>query len=91
LHAELPQIELHNLNGTNAIELDYSAHALIGALKGLASGGAGSGVLENIEDYNALHHCMLDLSGSTNQMSFAGSVAEKFGEDVDKGSSRVFC
>jgi hypothetical protein len=71
--------------------LDYSAHALIRALKVSASGGAGGGTLENIEEYNALFHTLLDLSGSKNQMSFAGSVAEGFGEDIDGGSSQFFC
>jgi hypothetical protein len=62
------KFELHNLDetDTNKVVLDYSAHALIPALKVSASGGAGGGVLENIEEYNALYHTLLDLSGSTN-------------------------
>jgi hypothetical protein len=87
------KFELHNLDetDTNKVVLDYSAHALIRALKVSASGGAGGGVLEIIEEYNALYHTLLDLSGSTNHMSFAGSVAEGFGEDVEGGSSQVVC
>jgi hypothetical protein len=87
------KFELANLDetATNKVVLDYSAHALIRALKVSARGSAGGGMLENIEEYNALYHTLLDLSGSTKQMSFAGSVAEEFGEDVDGGSSQVFC
>jgi hypothetical protein len=47
--------------------------------------------LENIEEYNALFHTLLDISGTNDQMGYGGSVGEGFGEDVDGGSSRVFC
>jgi hypothetical protein len=87
------KFELHNLDGTaaNKIKLDYSAHALIRALKVSASGGAGGGTLENIEEYNALYHTLLDLSGTSGQMNFTGSVAEGFGTELAGGSSQVLC
>jgi hypothetical protein len=87
------KFELRNLDGTaaNKIKLDFSAHALIRALKVSASGGAGGGTLENIEEYNALYHTLLDLSGSSGQMNFTRSVAEGFGTEIQGGTSQIFC
>jgi hypothetical protein len=86
------KFELHNLDGTaaNKFTFDYSAHALIRALKVSAGGGAGGGVLEHIEMYNAFFHTLFDISGPNDQTVYGGSVAEGFGENVDGGSSRVF-
>jgi hypothetical protein len=46
------KFKLHNPDGTaeNKVKFDYYAHALIRALKVSAGGGAGGGVLENIEE-----------------------------------------
>jgi hypothetical protein len=72
---------------------DSSAHSLIRSLKVSTSGGAVSGVLENIEEYNALLNALSDTSVSKDQMTSGISMAEgtTTGGNIFGGNSRVFC
>jgi hypothetical protein len=87
------KFRLQNLDGTaaNKLKLDRSAHAVIRLLKVSASGGAGGGVLEHIEEYNALFHALVDVSGDANQVTYAGTITEGFSQDTNSDASRVLC
>jgi hypothetical protein len=84
---------LQNLDGTAAdkLKLAHSAHAVIRSLKVSASGGAGGGVLEHIEEYNALFHALVDVSGDANQVTYACTIAEGFNQEINGDAPRVFC
>jgi hypothetical protein len=74
------------------LALDKSAHSVFRALKVSASGRAGGGVLENIEEYNnAFVTTLYDLTGSSVQMNYAGTVAEGFNTSLPADSSKSFC
>jgi hypothetical protein len=63
---------LQNVNGTaaNKLKLDNSANAVIRSLKASASGGAGGAVFKYIEEYNAMYHVLLDVSGDANDVAY---------------------
>jgi hypothetical protein len=71
---------LQDFNGTaaNKLKLDNSAHAVIRSLKASASGGAGGAVFKHIEEYNAMYHVLLDVSGDANEVSYACTIAGGF-------------
>jgi hypothetical protein len=72
---------------------DPSAHSLTRSLKVLFPGGAGDGVLDNIEVYNALLHAMSNVSVAQNHLDNGGSVTQDFtnGSTLCGGNCRVFC
>jgi hypothetical protein len=74
------QFRLQNLDGmvANNLKLDHSAHAVIRSLRVSASGGAGGGVLEHIEEFDALYHALVDISGDANQVTYARTIAKGF-------------
>jgi hypothetical protein len=75
------------------LTLDLTAHSLIRSLKVSASRGAGGGVLENVEDYNALLRALSDTNVSQDQRDNGSSVAEgsTTGGNIFGGNSRIFC
>jgi hypothetical protein len=88
------KFKLQNLDASSEIasfKFDYSAHAIIRSLKVSASGGAGGGTLENIEEYNALVHALFDVTGDKIHMETAGTISEGFSREVDAADSRIFC
>jgi hypothetical protein len=89
------KLRLSNTDPDTATELtlDLSAHSLIRSLKVSALGGAGGGVLENIEEYNALLQALSDTSVSQDQRDNSSSVAEgsTTGGNIFGGNSRIFC
>jgi hypothetical protein len=56
--------------------LNNTAHGMFRSLKVPASGGAGGGVLENVEDYNALVQALIDTIDSETQLVLGGSTVE---------------
>jgi hypothetical protein len=76
------KIRLQNLDGTatNKLTLNHSAHAVIRSIKVSASGGADGGVLEHIQEYNALFHALVDVSADANQVTHAYTMALGFNQ-----------
>ena len=87
------KFRLNNLatDVNDAFAMDSTAHGLFRSLKVSASGGAGGGVLENVEEYNALVQALIDTSVSETQLVLGGSIAEGYLQSVNGGASRVFC
>jgi hypothetical protein len=65
------KFRLQNLDSTaaNKLTLDHSAHAVIRSLKVSAS-----------EEYNALFHAFVDVSGDANQVTYGSTIAEGFNQ-----------
>jgi hypothetical protein len=63
---------------SDAFSTDSTAHGLLRSLKVSASGGAVGGVLENVEEYNALVQALIDTSVNETQLVLGGSIGEGY-------------
>jgi hypothetical protein len=71
--------------------MNNTVHGQLRSLKVSPSGGAGGGVLENVEEYNALVLALIDTSVNETQLVLGGSIAEGCLQSFNGGAFRVFC
>ena len=86
------KFKVTNNNTTDAFKLDYSASSFIQSL----SLYHGANLLENIQEYNALYHVLLDMQGSDESIQRAGSILQgsdtkRAGATVSAAGSQTFC
>ena len=86
------KFKVTNNNTTNPFNLDYSASAFIQSM----SLYHGAYLLENINEYNALYHLLLDMQASQESVERAGSILQGTGKDragaaVAASGSQTFC
>ena len=86
------KFKVTNNDATNTFKLDYSASAFIQSL----SLYHGANLLENINEYNALYHLLLDMQASQESVERAGSILQGSGKDrvgatVAASGSQTFC